>query len=178
MSGKSTLLRALGLAGVMALAGGPVCASSMRLSPVLVHTSLRATDSLSEGVSRFYAELERLRAMLARSHGELPVLFLIDEILAGTNSVERGIGARWVLGELLRAGALGAISTHDTALCQLPATLMDQVEQVHFRESVDVGKLAFDYRLHAGPVRGGNALRLMRSLGFAIPERRDLDRAL
>jgi DNA mismatch repair ATPase MutS len=134
-----------------------------------VHTSLRVTDSVSEGVSRFYAELQRLRAMLAACAGALPILFLIDEVLAGTNSVERGIGARWVLAELLRAGAIGAISTHDAALCQLPAELMARVEQAHFRENVEGAALVFDYRLHAGPVRSGNALRLMRSLGLAIP---------
>jgi DNA mismatch repair ATPase MutS len=127
------------------------------------------TDSLAEGVSRFYAELARLRTMLAAAHGAAPVLFLIDEILTGTNSIERGIGARWVIGELLEAGAIGAISTHDSALCQLPGPLMERVEQVHFRESVEDGELVFDYRLHPGPVSGGNALRLMRSLGLAIP---------
>jgi hypothetical protein len=169
MSGKSTLLRAMGLGSVMAFAGAPVCARSMRIGSLAVFTSLRVTDSLADGVSRFYAELERLRAMLTASRGPLPVLFLVDEILAGTNSIERGVGARWVLGELLRAGALGAVSTHDAALCQLPAALMDRVQQVHFRESVENGELGFDYRLRAGPVKAGNALSLMRSLGFAIP---------
>jgi hypothetical protein len=169
MSGKSTLLRALGLGSVMAFAGAPVCASSLRLGPLALFTSLRVTDSLADGVSRFYAELERLRAMIAASRGPLPVLFLIDEILAGTNSIERGIGARWLLAELLQAGALGALSSHDAALCQLPAELMARVEQVHLRESVEDGQLVFDYRLRAGPVKAGNALRLMRSLGLAIP---------
>jgi DNA mismatch repair ATPase MutS len=135
-----------------------------------VFTSLRVSDSLAEGVSRFYAELARLRQMIEASRGALPVLFLIDEILAGTNSLERGIGARWVLAELLQAGAVGAISTHDVDLCRLPDALMARVEQVHFREHVEAGRLAFDYRLHSGPVSGGNALRLMRSLGLGVPD--------
>jgi hypothetical protein len=169
MSGKSTLLRAMGLASVMAYAGAPVCASRMRLGELRVHSSLHVHDSLADGVSRFYAELERLRAMLAAARGPVPVLYLIDEILAGTNSVERCTGARWVLGELTMAGALGAVSTHDAQLCQLPAPLMTRFEQVHFRESVQDATLTFDYRLHPGPVKAGNALRLMRSLGLAIP---------
>jgi DNA mismatch repair ATPase MutS len=158
----------MGLASVLASAGGPVCARQLRLAPVSVHTSLRVNDSLADNVSHFYAELQRLRAMLAASRGPVPVFFLIDEILAGTNSVERGIGARWLLAELLRAGALGALSTHDGQLCQLPPELMQRVERVHFRESFEAGELAFDYRLHPGPVQAGNALRLMRSMGLEV----------
>ena len=168
MSGKSTLLRAIGLASVLAMAGGPVCARRLRLGTLAVHTSLRITDSLSANVSHFYAELQRLRAMLSAARGPVPVLFLVDEILAGTNSLERSVGARWVLAELLRAGALGALSTHDANLCQLPPELAESVERVHFRETFEDGKLAFDYRLHPGPVRAGNALRLMRSMGLAV----------
>ncbi|HTV17717.1 MAG TPA: hypothetical protein VMG12_03575 [Polyangiaceae bacterium] len=168
MSGKSTLLRAIGLASVMAMAGGPVCARQLRLGAFALHTSLRVTDSLSANVSHFYAELQRLRAMLSATQGRFPLLFLVDEILAGTNSLERGIGARWLLAELLRAGALGALSTHDGSLCQLPPELMPRVERVHFRETFEAGALAFDYRLHPGPVQAGNALRLMRSMGLAV----------
>ena len=133
-----------------------------------MHTSLRVSDSLSDNVSRFYAELQRLREMLAAARGSAVVLFLVDEILVGTNSVERGIGARWLLAELLRAGALGAVSTHDGNLCQLSAELTPRIERVHFRETFDDGKLAFDYRLHRGPVQAGNALRLMRSMGLGV----------
>lgn len=168
MSGKSTLLRAIGLATVLARAGGPVCARHLRLGPLSVHTSLRVADSLADNVSRFYAELQRLRAMLTAARGPLPVLFLIDEILAGTNSLERGIGARWLLAELLRAGALGALSTHDAHLCQLPPELAPRVQHVHFRETFADGQLSFDYRLHPGPVKAGNALRLMRAMGLAM----------
>lgn len=169
MSGKSTLLRAMGLAAVLGLAGGPVCARQLRLSPMRVYTSMRISDSLSAGVSHFYAELKKLRAALVASRGEFPVFFLLDEILHGTNSDERQIGARWILGELIEAGATGAVSTHDLALCALPENLMSRVRTVHLRESVDGERMTFDYKLRPGPVSGGNALLLMRSLGLNVP---------
>jgi DNA mismatch repair ATPase MutS len=169
MSGKSTLLRAMGLAAVLGLAGGPVCARHVRLSPMRVYTSMRISDSLSAGVSHFYAELKKLRAALLASRGEYPVFFLLDEILHGTNSDERQIGARWILGELIEAGATGAVSTHDLALCALPENLMPRVRTVHLRESVDGEQMTFDYKLRPGPVSGGNALLLMRSLGLNVP---------
>jgi DNA mismatch repair ATPase MutS len=169
MSGKSTLLRAMGLAAVLGLAGSAVCAANMRLSPMRVHTSMRISDSLSAGVSHFYAELKKLRTALGAAQGEFPVFFLLDEILHGTNSEERQIGARWVLGQLIEAGATGAVSTHDMALCALPPTLMYKVRTVHLRESVEGERMTFDYKLRPGPVSGGNALLLMRSLGLDVP---------
>jgi hypothetical protein len=169
MSGKSTLLRSMGVAAVLALAGAPVCAARLRLSPLLVRTSIRISDSLASGVSHFYAEIARLKAVLDAASGAVPLLFLLDEILHGTNSNERQIGARWVLAELLRRGAIGVVSTHDAGLCQLPSELMARVEQCHFRESVADGKMTFDYALRPGPVSGGNALRLMRLVGLPVP---------
>ncbi|HEX2877920.1 MAG TPA: DNA mismatch repair protein MutS [Polyangiaceae bacterium] len=168
MSGKSTLLRAMGLAQVMALAGAPVCASAFRGSALTVRSSLRISDSLEQGVSHFYAELAKLKAAVETARST-HVLFLLDEILHGTNSVERQIGARWVLSELLQTGSIGAVSTHDTALCQLSGTLMQRVSQVHLRETVDSERMTFDYLLRPGPVQGGNALRLMRTLGLNVP---------
>jgi hypothetical protein len=169
MSGKSTLLRAMGLAAVMALAGGPVCARKLRTARFAVGTSIRISDSLARGVSHFYAELNKLKAVVDASGGSAPLLFLLDEILHGTNSRERQIGARWVLAELLERGATGAVSTHDMALCRLSDQLMARVTQVHFRESVANGKMTFDYKLRPGPVTEGNALRLMRTLGLEVP---------
>jgi hypothetical protein len=169
MSGKSTLLRAMGLGAVLGLAGAAVPARQMRLSPLCVYTSMRISDSLSAGVSHFYAELKKLRAALLATQGEIPVFFLLDEILHGTNSAERQVGARWILAELLKAGATGAVSTHDLALCALPPHLMPRVRTVHLRESVEGERMSFDYRLRPGPVSGGNALLLMRSLGLAVP---------
>jgi DNA mismatch repair ATPase MutS len=169
MSGKSTFLRSVGLGVVLALAGAPVCARRFRLSPLAVRTSIRVADSLSSGVSHFYAEVARLKGVLDATQGRLPVLFLLDEVLHGTNSEERKVGARWVLGELLARGAIGLVSTHDQGLCELPEGLMSRVEQCHFRETVEGGVMSFDYQLRPGPVRGGNALRLMRLVGLDVP---------
>jgi DNA mismatch repair ATPase MutS len=159
----------MGLGAVLGLAGTAVCARQMRLSPLRVYTSMRISDSLSAGVSHFYAELKKLRAALVAAEGELPVFFLLDEILHGTNSEERQIGARWILSELLEAGATGAVSTHDLALCALPPHLMPRVRTVHLRESVSGEQMSFDYKVRSGPVTGGNALLLMRSLGLQVP---------
>jgi hypothetical protein len=169
MSGKSTLLRAMGLAGVMALAGAPVCAAQLRMSRSVVRTSIRIRDSLEHGVSHFYAELGKLKAVLDAAASSGPVLFLLDEILHGTNSRERQIGARWVLSELIARGAMGAATTHDMALTRLPDDLMRRVRLWHFRESVHQGRMTFDYILRPGPVTSGNALQLMRRLGLEVP---------
>ncbi|MEN9579924.1 MAG: hypothetical protein RJA70_2933 [Pseudomonadota bacterium] len=169
MSGKSTLLRAMGINAVLAQTGAPVCAHSLKMSPLAVRTSLRISDSLDEGVSHFYAEIRKLGSVLKALGGEVPVLFLLDEILHGTNSRERQIGARWVLQELIEHGAVGAVSTHDSGLCELPEPLMQRVQQVHLRETVVAEEMTFDYLVRPGPVRSGNALRLMRSLGIGVP---------
>jgi DNA mismatch repair ATPase MutS len=97
------------------------------------------------------------------------VFFLLDEILHGTNSEERQVGARWVLATLIQAGATGAVSTHDLGLCELPEALMQHVRTVHLRESVSGDQMTFDYKVWPGPVNGGNALLLMRSLGLDVP---------
>jgi hypothetical protein len=169
MSGKSTLLRAMGLSAVMALAGAPVCARRITLARMAVSTSIRVSDSLESGVSHFYAEVRKLKAVLDATERSLPVLFLLDEILHGTNSRERQIGARWILAELLSRGAVGAVSTHDMELCRLPDDLMSRVTQVHFRESVENDKMTFDYKLRQGPVTAGNALRVMQLAGLSVP---------
>jgi hypothetical protein len=168
MSGKSTLLRAMGLAQVMALAGAPVCAAAFSGCALVVRTSLRISDSLEQGVSHFYAELGKLKAAVDAARTSR-TLFLLDEILHGTNSLERQAGARWVLAELLETGSIGAVSTHDTGLCQLSGALMQRVTQVHLRETVSGERMTFDYVLRPGPVQGGNALRLMRTLGLDVP---------
>lgn len=169
MSGKSTLLRATGLAAVLALAGAPVCAKSLRISPCLLRTSIRVSDSLEGGVSHFYAELAKLKAVIDAARSPTPVLFLLDEILHGTNSRERQIGARWVMSKLIEQGAIGAVSTHDMELCRLSDALMKCVTLVHFRENVENGRMTFDYKLRPGPVTAGNALRLMQLIGLPVP---------
>jgi hypothetical protein len=169
MSGKSTLLRAMGVSTVLALTGAPVVARRFELSLLEVATSIRVADSLEHGVSHFYAEITKLKAVVDAAKQRGPVLFLLDEILHGTNSRERQIGARWVLAELLQLGALGALSTHDEELCRLPPNLMQKVTLVHLRESVANGKMSFDYLVYPGPVTAGNALRLMRQVGLEVP---------
>lgn len=168
MSGKSTLLRAMGIAAVMARAGTQVCAQGLSLSLMPICTSIRVSDSLEAGVSHFYAEVRRLRDVLASAQ-DGPVLFLLDEILHGTNSTERQVGARWVLSELLRLGSIGVISTHDMELCQVGPELVERVTLVHLRENVKEGRMTFDYRVRPGPVTAGNALRLMREVGLPVP---------
>jgi DNA mismatch repair ATPase MutS len=169
MSGKSTLLRAMGVSSVLALSGAPVPAERLILSRLLVRTSIRVADSLEHGVSHFYAEISKLKLVVDDASRGEPVLFLLDEILHGTNSRERQIGARWVLRELLEKGAIGAISTHDQELCRLTPELMNRVELVHLRENVADGRMTFDYRVYPGPVTSGNALRLMRIVGLDVP---------
>lgn len=184
MSGKSTLLRALGTNVALALAGAPVRATLLRTNAFAVWTSMRVRDSLSEGVSHFLAELKRLKsvsdaadAATARAAAPLglagrPVLFLLDEILHGTNSRERHLGARGIVRRLVTRRACGAISTHDLALGALEGELPGQVRNVHFREQVEKvdGKetMTFDYQLREGVVTSSNALRLMKIVGLDV----------
>lgn len=169
MSGKSTFLRSIALGSVLAQAGGPVCARSARVGPAALRTSLRVRDSLASGASHFYAEVQKLKSAVDAASDGQPVLFLLDEILHGTNSHERQVGARWTLATLLERGATGVVTTHDEELCRLPEPLASRVVQKHFREDVSGDTMTFDYRLREGPVAGGNALRLMRRVGLAVP---------
>ncbi|HEY4121752.1 MAG TPA: DNA mismatch repair protein MutS [Byssovorax sp.] len=170
MSGKSTLLRAIGVNAALALAGAPCCCERLVIAPLRVWTSMRVTDSLEGGVSHFYAELARLKAVVdAKDRGD-PVLFLLDEVMHGTNSRERQIGARAVTLDLVRGDhpAIGAVSSHDLGLGDLEQESGGVVRAVHFEEQVDAGKMTFDYRMKPGVVRSGNALRLMRELGLPV----------
>jgi hypothetical protein len=173
MSGKSTLLRALGMNVVLASAGAPVCAAEMRLPAVSLHTSIRVQDSLEEGVSLFMAELLALARTVAAARKAGPdekrVLYLLDEVLQGTNSGDRRVAARTVLGHLLEAGAIGAVTTHDLALAAAPQ-LEARAVPVHFTETViaDGGapRLVFDYQLRPGLATTRNALVLLEMVGL------------
>jgi hypothetical protein len=165
MSGKSTLLRAVGIATVMAMAGAPVRARSLRLAPMHVGASIRINDSLQEGSSRFYAEITRLRKILDFTGGELPVLFLIDEMLQGTNSHDRRIGAEGMVRALVQRGAIGLVTTHDLALTGIAGP---QLKNVHFQDELENGKIRFDYKLRDGVVTKSNGLELMRSIGLEV----------
>ena len=168
MSGKSTLLRAVGLNAVLAMAGAPVRAHRLVLSSLSVAASIRVVDSLADGRSRFLAEITRLRAMMEMARADRGLLFLIDELLSGTNSHDRRIGAEAVLRGLVQRGAIGLATTHDLSLTAISEALSPLVKNVHFADVLADGNLVFDYRLHEGVVRRSNALELMRSVGLEI----------
>jgi DNA mismatch repair ATPase MutS len=168
MSGKSTLLRTVGINTVLALAGAPIRARRLRLTPLQVGASIRIQDSLQAGASRFYAEITRLRQIVELTEGELPVLFLLDEILHGTNSHDRRIGAEGVVRGLIERGAIGLITTHDLALARIAEELAPRAANVHFEDHLEEGKMTFDYRLRPGVVERSNALELMRSVGLEV----------
>jgi hypothetical protein len=169
MSGKSTLLRTVGTNAVMAFAGAPVCAEQMSISSLKVAASLRAQDSLENGISRFFAEIKRLHAILTMATEPPPVLFLLDEILNGTNSVDRREGAEAVISQLLELGAIGIVTTHDLALVDLANKMKVPCLNVHFQDSLEGDRMLFDYRMRPGPVSRRNALLLMRLVGIKVP---------
>jgi MutS domain V len=168
MSGKSTLLRTIGVNAVLAQAGAPVRARRLRLTPLAVGASIKLSDSLQGGVSRFYAEILRIRQILSLTAGPMPVLFLIDEFLAGTNSHDRRIGAGALVRGLVDRGAIGLVTTHDLALADIADSLGERAANVHFEDRVENGKILFDYVMRPGVVRKSNALELMRSVGLEI----------
>ncbi|MFN7918301.1 MAG: hypothetical protein U0Q55_23365 [Vicinamibacterales bacterium] len=168
MSGKSTLLRAVGINAVLAYAGGPVRAERLRLSPMSIGATLRVEDSLQEGHSRFYAEILKIRDIVALTEGERPVLFLLDEILHGTNSHDRRIGAEAVVKALAAAGAIGLVTTHDLALTQLESAMTPAARNVHFEDRIENGRMVFDYRMRDGVVERSNAIDLMRAVGLRV----------
>jgi DNA mismatch repair ATPase MutS len=171
MSGKSTLLRAIGTNAVLALAGAPVCAERLEISPLQVLTSIQVHDSLEKGISHFYAEARRIKALLdGAAQAEGKAMFLLDEILLGTNTRERQVASREVLKLLLSTGAIGAVSTHDLALATLTEDSAFRVRNVHFRDSWANGRMHFDYRLRPGLLETGNALRVLREAGVPIPD--------
>ena len=175
MSGKSTLLRAIGLNVLLARIGGPVCASSMTCPPMVLRTSLRVQDSLAGGMSYFMAEALRLRdivfeAEVSRDGAHAPLMYLVDEILRGTNSEERAVAARFIVARLLETRAIGAITTHDLGVFDVPE-LRGRLHHAHFAErfeqSASDERLIFDYRLRPGPATSRNALRLLQLIGLS-----------
>lgn len=169
MSGKSTLLRAVGVNAVLALAGGVVRATSFALTPLAVGATMRVQDSLQAGKSRFFAEVTKVRLLLdiaTRENGP-PLLFLLDELFAGTNSADRVAGAEGVVRALLAAGAIGFVTTHDLSLTAVTDTIPGAVN-VHFRDDLTGGELHFDYAMRPGVVPHGNGLALMRAVGLKV----------
>jgi MutS domain V len=170
MAGKSTLLRAVGLNVALALAGGPVCARAFSVSRFRLRASMRIDDSLQRGASYFHAELTRLRMVVGTLDEGPPVLFLLDELLRGTNAHARHQGARAVLLHLLERGALGLVATHDVALSELEQELPGKVHNVHFTDVFEGGEMRFDYTLRQGVVKTSNALRLLKLAGIEVPD--------
>jgi DNA mismatch repair ATPase MutS len=168
MSGKSTMLRTLGTNIVLAQAGAPVRARRLTLSPLALGASIHGGDSLQGGVSRFYAEILRLRQILDLTGGSLPLFFLIDELLHGTNSHDRKIGAEAIVRGLVARGAIGLVTTHDLALAGIVESFGGRAANVHFEDTIEDGKIHFDYRMRPGIVEKSNAIELMRSVGLEI----------
>jgi DNA mismatch repair ATPase MutS len=168
MSGKSTLLRAAGINAVLAMAGAPVRTRRLRLTPLQVGASIRINDSLQEGSSRFYAEITRLRRIFDLARGEPPLFFLLDELLQGTNSMDRRIGAEGIVRALVERGAIGLVTTHDLALAEIGGSLNGNIHNVHFQDELEEGRIHFDYRLRPGVVTKSNGLELMRSIGLEV----------
>lgn len=174
MSGKSTLLRAIGLNAVLAQAGAPVCATRFRLSPLRIATSMRIHDSLERGLSHYMAELQRLKAVVeaarrATARGDCALLYLLDDVLQGTNTAERRVAVRRILQHLLGQHAIGALTTHDLALADAPQ-LSEAARPAHFAETIESGpdgpKISFDYRLRPGVATSTNALKLLEIVGL------------
>jgi DNA mismatch repair ATPase MutS len=168
MSGKSTLLRTVGVNAVLALAGAPVRARHLRLTPVAVGATLRFQDSLQAGRSRFFAEITRVRQLVDLSRGEVRLLFLLDEVFHGTNSHDRRVGAEAVVRGLIDRGAIGLVTTHDLALTAIVERLAPHAENVHFEDQFENGSMHFDYKMRPGVVRHSNALALMRAVGLDV----------
>jgi MutS domain V len=181
MSGKSTLLRVVGINTVLAMAGAPVRATSLRLTPLSVGTRIHSTDSLQEGRSTFYTEILHIRRVFDLANGNQPnsalpkdevvpeprpLLFLFDELLEGTNSKDRRIGAESLICALLQRQAIGIVTTHDLALTEITATLGPTLHNVHLEDQVEDNKMRFDYKLREGVVTKSNALALMRIIGL------------
>jgi hypothetical protein len=168
MSGKSTLLRTLGTNTVLALAGAPVRAQSLRLTPLHLGASIRTLDSLQGGISRFYAEITRLRQIVDIADAQPPLLFLLDEILHGTNSHDRRVGGEAVVRALIARGAIGLITTHDLALARIAEDPALHATNVHFEDQMENGRMTFDYHLRPGVVAKSNAIELMRAVGLEV----------
>lgn len=175
MSGKSTLLRTIGINSVLALCGAPVRAESLKLSPLVIGTAMRVSDSLQHGESLFYSVISRMKSVVELAGSSPPLLFLLDEILQGTNSHDRRVGAEGIIHQLVDRGAIGLVTTHDLALTGIVESFGGQADNIHFEDHLVNGRMYFDYRIRPGVVQKSNALELMRMIGLEVgdePEHR------
>ncbi len=166
MAGKSTFVRGIGLNAVLAQCGAPVRARRLRMSSLAVGTSICVLDSLQGGISRFYSEIKKLKTISDMTRGPIPVLFLLDELLSGTNSQDRLRGSEMLVRTLVEHGGIGFITTHDLALARIPENMNGLARNYHFEDRLEDGKLRFDFKLKEGVVQTSNALRLMESIGL------------
>ena len=170
MAGKSTFIRCVGVNAVLAQCGAPVRASRLRLSPLAVAASICILDSLSGGISRFYAEIHRIKLVSDIAKGAVPVLFLLDELFSGTNSHDRLTGTEFVVRSLVQRNAIGMVSTHDLALARIPESMGERAANFCFEDRFEDGQLIFDYKMKPGIVKASNALQLMRSIGLGVDD--------
>jgi DNA mismatch repair ATPase MutS len=165
-------MRSVGINTALAWAGAPVFARELKLSRLQVAAAMRVQDSLQTGTSHFFAELKRIQLVVElaeeKANDSQTVLFLLDEILHGTNSHDRLVGARGVINSLLKSGSLGLVTTHDLALSEIVNELETPAKNVHFRDELVDGKMTFDYKMRTGVVPKSNALSLMRLLGLDV----------
>ncbi len=173
MSGKSTLLRSIGVNTVLAQAGAPVCASTYRAPVLRLYTSVNVRDSLAAGVSLYLAQLRRIKTVLDAAEARAPELccYLLDEILSGTNSTDRTTAVRAIVHRMLHLPAIGALATHDLALAA-DEKIRAAARSIHFREAIDIdsGAMTFDYRIREGPLQSTNALALLELMGIRIDQ--------
>jgi len=168
MAGKSTYLRSIGINVVLAMAGAPVCAESFTLSPVQIISSMRISDNLEESTSTFYAELKKLKTVIDLVNEGAKVFILLDEILRGTNSLDRHTGSVALLKQLIKKHAAGIIATHDVELAQLKETFPRNILNYHFDAQVSNNELYFDYKLKTGVCESLNASILMKKIGIEL----------
>jgi hypothetical protein len=168
MSGKSTLMRTLGVNTVLAMCGAPVRAKRLRLTPLKIGASLLVNDSLQEGHSRFYAEIEKLGRICSSAASSERMLFLLDELLQGTNSKDRLVGAQGVIHALVEAGAIGIVTTHDLALAEMDALPPGAMKNMHFQDQIVDGQMRFDFTLRDGVAMKSNGVELMRLIGLKV----------
>jgi len=168
MSGKSTLLKTVGVNMVLALAGSPVCAEACALSPLKLYTNLKVSDSLDKSLSLFYAELQRLKMVIDGVAEHEKVFFLLDEMLKGTNALDRQAGAIALLKQLAASEANGFVATHDLELTKLEENFPEKIANYHFDGYIEEDKLLFDYKLKSGKCESFNALILMRKMGIDV----------
>ena len=166
MSGKSTFVRGIGVNAVLAQCGAPVRARRLRMSRLAVGASICVLDSLQGGVSRFYAEIKRLKLISDLAQGPMPSLFLLDELLSGTNSHDRLLGTQKLVNNLVQRGAMGMVTTHDLALAHIPESMNGSARNYHFEDHLENGQLVFDFKLKAGVVQTSNTIKLMQSIGL------------